>query len=345
MMSNLVLLVRPLELLQYATTLCVLCACPPHICRRLGEIERDRSKLFLRGLQFFLLTSTALGFIVLIVPRHLPLLARYVPQGGWQRDLLFAGAMLVAPLVAVVIYPFLRLAIVFTGLMIPKNRLIDPEAWWTIPFLFDTKTWKKTRTPEVFEYLLYAGPYVILTSSLIACATYLPFWNLELMAARNPGELTPAGSVLFFRFVWIAFWALLAERVVVNSFAAGLPAVMCAPTYAMTRMILPKLSQNLTRLNTITIALDRCRSVQEARVLGKPLAEVMADIECDVAVWRSLHFPFQTDFTKLYSASLLLNTLKRLFEEEPCALEHINHLSAVLEGTIPTHFEDGSLDV
>jgi hypothetical protein len=184
----------------------------------------------------------------------------------------------------------------------------------------------------------------MLASGLIACAAYLPFHYLEVAFTNHPGRLTPAESVFMFRLLWVGFWAVVAERVIVNSFTAGLAAMVRPPTYAMTRMILPNLSRHLMQLRLITLELDRVSSVEEARTFAGPLAESWADIECDIAIWRRLHFPIHTDFTKMYPATRSLNTLKRIFGEEPLVLEKVTHLEAVLEGKVLTYFEDGSIE-
>ena len=342
--SNLSLLLHPLELLQYPMTLCALCASPDHIARRMKNIEHNRSKLFRRPLQFALMTLTFLGLMIVVVPRYLPLPPRYIPKQGFERYLVFSLAMLMAPLVTALLSLVLRVAIVIAGSLIPRKHVINPEAWWAIPFLFDIKTWRRARTPDLFGYLLYGGSYTMLTSGLIACAAYLPFHYLEVAFTNHPGRLTPAESVFMFRLLWVGFWAVVAERVIVNSFTAGLAAMVRPPTYAMTRMILPNLSRHLMQLRLITLELDRVSSVEEARTFAGPLAESWADIECDIAIWRRLHFPIHTDFTKMYPATRSLNTLKRIFGEEPLVLEKVTHLEAVLEGKVLTYFEDGSIE-
>jgi hypothetical protein len=199
--SNLLVLLQVDELLQYAATCLTLCASSDHIGRRLSIIERERSKLFPRSIKFALQTSSVLGLMIVFVPRYLPLPGHLLPAEGWHRNAVFAAAVLAAPLAVMVLSPVLRLMMLALGGLVPGKTVRDPELWWEISFLSSPGTSRSIRTPAIFQFLLFAGPYVLLTCSLIGCAAYLPLHRLLLLAAAHPGQLTPAGSVFMVRLV------------------------------------------------------------------------------------------------------------------------------------------------
>jgi hypothetical protein len=338
--SNLALLVRPVEFLQYAATIVVFCADSIHLGRRIGIIENSRSRLFLRPLRFLLVTGAVLGILLLTVGNrlHVPVVTTPL-EGSWQRNLILAAIALLAPLVVALLSAALRVFILLAGSFLPTKHVENPEAWWTIVFLFDPRTWRKLRRPHIFQYLLYAGPYVVVMGIVVACAALLPFKPIEQFLARNPGRLSPETAVFVFRLVWAGFWGVLTEHLIIGAFVGGLPPMMSAPTVPMTRLVVPTLYRSLMRLERLTSAIERSSSLNEARAFGGPLGETLSDIEFEVFFYRSLRFSFSTDFTRLYHLSSVLNRLAYLYEEEPRATLLVAHLSAVLKGATPTYFE------
>jgi hypothetical protein len=82
----------------------------------------------------------------------------------------------------------------------------------------------------------------------------------------------------------------------VDRFAAGLPMVMSAPTYAMTRMVNPILYQCIERLQYSlrgTVAL--------MKIGGTP--DILLELEFVLLAYQRMRFPFQTNFLELYGIS------------------------------------------
>ena len=340
--SNIFLVLEALALFRYVITFFAFSAASPHLARRLHVIDSEHSNLFVRPLRFLLTTGTVLALIVWIAGDRLPsALTHLLPEKEWQRAIVLTAFALSSPLFLAALALLVKLPILLGAFIIPDKRLKDPEIWWAIPFLCDPRTWKKFRTPEVYQYLLYAGPYAILMSSLIACVALWPLPTLERFSEDNPGRLSPEGSVLIFRLIWAAAWGLYADILVVNRFTAGLPMVMSAPTYALTRMVNPRLYQYVVRLRKLVAVLKRSRSPHETLgvLQAGGAAEILIELEFGAFVYRLLLFPFRIDFLELYALTDPMDVLADVFVDglEPHAM--IMRVREVLQGTGQSIFE------
>src|SRR5205807_5134628 len=125
-----------------------------------------------------------------------------LPTSDWQRVLMLLVCVCIAPIVLLVFAPLIRIPIVIAAPLVTSKQARDAEAWWGILFLFDPATWRNIRRSETFLYLLYAGPYIVLMSSILLAVAIGPFHELVIVFTKHPGRLTPRESTLIFTIIW-----------------------------------------------------------------------------------------------------------------------------------------------